>query len=58
MFSRLVGVDVRRLSTLARGGHVCTTHIPTGRPAISVAEAAGSQPDNLNEVSNHLQERP
>jgi len=33
LFSRLVGVDVRRLSTLARGGHVCTTHIPTGRPA-------------------------
>ncbi|NYD79801.1 putative ArsR family transcriptional regulator [Arthrobacter cupressi] len=33
VFSRLLGVDVRRLSTLARGGHVCTTHIPTGRPA-------------------------
>lgn len=33
LFSRLVGVDVRRLSTLARGGHVCTTHIPTGRLA-------------------------
>lgn len=30
-FSRLLGVDVRRLSTLAQGGHVCTTHIPTGR---------------------------
>ncbi len=30
-FSRLLGVDVRRLSTLASGGHVCTTHIPTGR---------------------------
>ena len=32
VFSRLLGVDVRRLSTLASGGHVCTTHIPTGRP--------------------------
>jgi predicted ArsR family transcriptional regulator len=31
VFSRLLGVDVRRLSTLAGGGHVCTTHIPTGR---------------------------
>jgi predicted ArsR family transcriptional regulator len=31
MFARLVGVDVRRLSTLAGGGHVCTTHIPVGR---------------------------
>lgn len=30
-FSRLLGVDVRRLSTLAGGGHVCTTHIPVGR---------------------------
>ncbi|GAA3695495.1 transcriptional regulator [Zhihengliuella alba] len=30
-FARLLGVDVRRLSTLARGGHVCTTHVPVGR---------------------------
>jgi hypothetical protein len=58
MFSRLVGVDVRRLSTLARGGHVCTTHIPTGRPAVTVAAATSGAPDNLDEVSNHLQERP
>ena len=29
MFSRLLGVHVQRLSTLAAGGHVCTTHIPT-----------------------------
>lgn len=28
-FANLLGVDVRRLSTLASGGHVCTTHIPT-----------------------------
>ena len=28
MFSRLLGVHVQRLSTLAAGGHVCTTHIP------------------------------
>ncbi len=26
--ARLLGVDVRRLATLARGDHVCTTHIP------------------------------
>lgn len=31
LFARLLGVDVRRLSTLATGGHVCTTHVPTGR---------------------------
>jgi predicted ArsR family transcriptional regulator len=57
-FSRLVGVDVRRLSTLARGGHVCTTHIPTGRPDATVAETTRADKDNLGEVSNNLQERP
>jgi hypothetical protein len=29
-FSRLLGVHVQRLATLAHGEHVCTTHIPTG----------------------------
>lgn len=58
VFSRLVGVDVRRLSTLAGGGHVCTTHIPTGRPAArepqrSVAQRAGS-----DQESNNQQGRP
>jgi predicted ArsR family transcriptional regulator len=57
VFSRLVGVDVRRLSTLARGGHVCTTHIPTGRPA-AVGAASPAHPGIPDEVSNHLQERP
>lgn len=28
LFSRLLGVHVQRLSTLAAGGHVCTTHVP------------------------------
>lgn len=28
-FGEILGVDVRRLSTLASGAHVCTTHIPT-----------------------------
>jgi predicted ArsR family transcriptional regulator len=58
MFSRLVGVDVRRLSTLARGGHVCTTHIPTGRPAATGPNAPRAGQDTLHEESNHLQERP
>ncbi|MCB5274899.1 hypothetical protein BJG92_02437 [Arthrobacter sp. SO5] len=58
VFSRLVGVDVRRLSTLARGGHVCTTHIPTGRPAAAGQHRPATTPGNLDEVSNHLQERP
>ncbi|MDH5147617.1 helix-turn-helix transcriptional regulator [Brevibacterium casei] len=37
MFSEYLGVDVRRLSSLAHGDHVCTTHIPTSeltRPPI------------------------
>ena len=58
VFSRLVGVDVRRLSTLARGGHVCTTHIPTGRPAATRLPSPGNTPAAPDEVSNHLQERP
>ncbi|MCU1432753.1 MAG: putative transcriptional regulator [Actinotalea sp.] len=33
LFSRLLGVHVQRLSTLAAGGHVCTTHIPLVPPA-------------------------
>lgn len=31
IFARLLGVDVRRLSTMPTGGHVCTTHVPLGR---------------------------
>ena len=30
-FSRLLGVHVQRLATLAHGEHVCTTHVPAGR---------------------------
>ncbi|MFC7402409.1 helix-turn-helix transcriptional regulator [Citricoccus sp. GCM10030269] len=33
LFARLLGVDIRRLSTLPTGGHVCTTHVPLGRDA-------------------------
>ncbi|WP_426595426.1 helix-turn-helix transcriptional regulator [Cellulomonas sp. McL0617] len=31
-FSRMLGVHVQRLATLAGGGHVCTTHIPVSNP--------------------------
>jgi predicted ArsR family transcriptional regulator len=58
VFSRLVGVDVRRLSTLARGGHVCTTHIPTGRLSSGGPTTPQEAPASLNEVTNHQQERP
>ncbi|MFD1211376.1 helix-turn-helix transcriptional regulator [Arthrobacter sp. GCM10027362] len=56
VFARLLGVDVRRLSTLASGGHVCTTHIPVGRTRSAAQEdepAAGTR-----RVSIKLQERP
>lgn len=36
MFARVLDVDVRRLATMAAGGHVCTLHIPLGRDAVSV----------------------
>jgi predicted ArsR family transcriptional regulator len=32
VFSRLLGVHVQRLATLAGGAHVCTTHVPTLTP--------------------------
>ena len=45
LFSSLLGVHVQRLSTLATGGHVCTTHIPTtsartARPAVVTGPGA------------------
>jgi predicted ArsR family transcriptional regulator len=58
VFSRLVGVDVRRLSTLARGGHVCTTHIPTGRLSAQAPTRPPAAPASLTEEINHQQERP
>ncbi|CEA08073.1 Helix-turn-helix domain protein [Arthrobacter saudimassiliensis] len=56
VFSRLLGVDVRRLSTLSRGGHVCTTHIPVGRTR--TAPAAPAPVEAITASSTHQQERP
>ena len=33
-FSRLLGVPVQRLATLAGGEHVCTTHVPIAMPTL------------------------
>lgn len=54
VFSRLLGVDVRRLSTLASGGHVCTTHIPTGRLPTEAqsGQSAALAPTDLQKGSN------
>lgn len=40
-FSRLLGVHVQRLATLAHGEHVCTTFVPTG--ALPTTSAARRQ---------------
>ena len=59
VFSRLLGVDVRRLSTLASGGHVCTTHVPTGRAVVRKRSSVPAGPASPSKrISNHQQERP
>lgn len=40
MISRLLDVDVRRLSTQAGGAHVCTTHVPVGREKLAAERRA------------------
>ena len=47
--SRLLGVHVQRLSTLAGGAHVCTTFVPTGAPG--TPEPSSSLP--LSEPTAH-----
>jgi predicted ArsR family transcriptional regulator len=47
-FSRLLGVHVQRLATLAHGEHVCTTHVPHVRqmtaPQLVTSAARSSEP--------------
>ena len=61
IISDLLGVDVRRLSTMAGGAHVCTTHVPlnrvpeTAEPETSAAphpEATESTPDAATAASD------
>ena len=47
-FSRLLGVHVQRLATLAHGDHVCTTFIPTSTIATSNAH---NTPDHTTSVT-------
>ena len=49
--SRLVGVPVQRLATLAGGEHVCTTHIPIAMPALRkrAVRAAALRPSEWKE---------
>ncbi|GAA1143161.1 helix-turn-helix transcriptional regulator [Nesterenkonia lutea] len=43
MISRLLDVDVRRLSTQAAGAHVCTTHVPVGREKLAAEQRARAE---------------
>ena len=54
MFSRLLGVHVQRLATIAHGDGVCTTHIPTS-PASHPPHASGGAPpdEDLVDVPPH-----
>ncbi len=45
-FSRLLGVHVQRLATLAHGDHVCTTFIPTAPTAPTAAHPPDGQDDS------------
>ncbi len=47
-FARLLGVHVQRLSTLAAGGHVCTTFVPSPalRPGLEPRPAGHGPPDD------------
>lgn len=52
VFARLLGVDVRRLATLAQGDHVCTTHIPLGtRTQHPTAVAPSTTPHRTHSTS-------
>ncbi len=46
-FSRLLGVHVQRLATLAGGGHVCTTNIPVAQPPPAADVAPTTNPPVL-----------
>ena len=50
-FSRLLGVHVQRLATLAHGEHVCTTHVPKSGPTTA------SQPPSHHPRSTRSDER-
>jgi predicted ArsR family transcriptional regulator len=61
-FSRLLGVHVQRLATLAHGEHVCTTHVPPSRavPAEVVAAGATEEPggDRPDDSVHHERTTP
>ncbi|NUO91518.1 MAG: helix-turn-helix domain-containing protein [Dermatophilaceae bacterium] len=57
-FSRLLGVHVQRLATLAGGHHVCTTFVPTGGIARKSVDPSGVSPSTTprTDTLTHVKE--
>jgi predicted ArsR family transcriptional regulator len=53
VFSRLLGVHVQRLATLASGAHVCTTHVPTSGITTLPAPSHRTTPTPMTEARSH-----
>jgi predicted ArsR family transcriptional regulator len=51
VFSRLLGVHVQRLATLATGAHACTTNVPTGRAPIAAIGSTSGTPTISTPIS-------
>jgi predicted ArsR family transcriptional regulator len=49
VFSRLLGVHVQRLATLAHGEHVCTTHVPVGAIPSASTRPGSPGPGHVSE---------
>lgn len=52
IISDLLGVDVRRLSTMASGAHVCTTHVPLNRVTAESEKNAEESTETPSEKSS------
>jgi predicted ArsR family transcriptional regulator len=50
-FSRLLGVPVRRLATLAAGHHACTTHVTTARPDEQTSTQTSQQSSTTHQTT-------
>jgi predicted ArsR family transcriptional regulator len=56
MFSRVLGVHVQRLATIAHGDGVCTTHIPHPRP--EPVEGPGIDKGSISASKGHSERPP
>jgi predicted ArsR family transcriptional regulator len=59
MFSRVLGVHVQRLATLAHGDGVCTTHIPSSTGSPTVPTSTNTEPQHAYDLDMTTpEERP